>query len=1260
MKMKMIVKKQIITVIALLISTIALGQVVPLSGSGTVENPYIIKNYVEWNSFAESVNGENGFTAYNYEGKYIKLAEDIGSPTELCNIKMVGWFEFAGTWVGHAFAGNFDGNGKTLYVNIQDVEDNIYYAGPFGWVDGAKISNLTVAGQITTTIKGVHAAGIVSCVENNSLRPTYIIGCKSKVTIVSRTESNRGHHGGLVGWLYEGDLFFENCIFEGSMTGYTANCAGFVGEIRDDKLANVSVSYKNCTQAFNSIENDPSSFNTYHYPVSDDFPSTFENAYYTYRLASDNQGDRLAEAGAPSNRISRKYTSHGRTYYVPSAEIEGLRDYIKVYGGLKPYITYYGQELTQVTDYRISISGNTVTITGQNDYAGTFTATNVEIRDNVINNWTIMKEKMAEGTVSFVLQYDIVGPGDDALSVVSNKYAFVDLNGHTINRNMSQYTENGYVIVANRNATLTIVDRGMTKGKISGGKQLGDAGGVFNNWGTLKMYGVHVTGNMVIRKNANAAPWGVGAGVYGNGSMTIIGGSVSGNTADGGGGGIYAGGGDATNTLIKGVVIKNNVSGSKGGGIRVGERANKVTVEDCYITGNKLNGVNTQDGGGIYNEGSTGLTIKDCTITNNDAMHRGGAFFTLKDGVTHFENCLITNNTAVQDGGGGIYIHQGEVYIDGCTITGNISNKVGGVYVTTATGKDAKAGGVLYLQGKTTITDNLGDATKPNVYMELTDDLINISDKLHSESRIGVSRVNKGVLTKGLGGNGSIDNFISDNYQYYWLVKDGDEIALKETLRWSKPDEWGGSVDYSKEKKHLTVQAPFIIDKYVLNGVEQIPDVEDLDLSSPGKIFIEETDSSYGQLIYTGEKSVPVTVIKIIKKTNNNAGWYTISAPVDNPILSSETNLITSKEAPYNFDLLRYDEENCMWRSYNDPISYSTYYPNDKLLNGVGYIYRNYTKLAIEYNGNLVGGSVDVPITVSKYEAGISTVPGWNLIGNPYTHNIYKGKNTAIPNNSETSDYMLGTGFYTLSNEGAWKTRTDNSTVIKPGQGILVNATKAGTLTIINTTKKKSAKERNNDEYIEFTVANSNYEDVAYALFDDGDGLPKINHLNPDIPMIYIHQDDEDYAVATMGDETKAFNLNFKAMTTGQYTLSYKTEGEFNYLHVIDCFTGHDIDMLADEKYSFIASPRDKESRFIVRLQYKPNYSSDDNDIFAYQNGNDVLVSGEGELQVYDAMGRLVMSKRINGAEIVDLNTTGVYILKLIGEETHTQKLVVR
>ena len=48
---------------------------------------------------------------------------------------------------------------------------------------------------------------------------------------------------------------------------------------------------------------------------------------------------------------------------------------------------------------------------------------------------------------------------------------------------------------------------------------------------------------------------------------------------------------------------------------------------------------------------------------------------------------------------------------------------------------------------------------------------------------------------------------------------------------------------------------------------------------------------------------------------------------------------------------------------------------------------------------------------------------------------------------------------------------------------------------------------------------------------------------------------------------------------------------------------------------------------------YSHSFTSVSDDIFAYQNGNDIVVNGVGILQVYDVMGRLVTVKEIHGVE---------------------------
>ena len=366
------------------------------------------------------------------------------------------------------------------------------------------------------------------------------------------------------------------------------------------------------------------------------------------------------------------------------------------------------------------------------------------------------------------------------------------------------------------------------------------------------------------------------------------------------------------------------------------------------------------------------------------------------------------------------------------------------------------------------------------------------------------------------------------------------------------------------------------------------------------------------------------------------ANWYTISSPVNNIAPGLVTNLIQA--TPANYDLYYYDEATTTWFNHK-----AAGHAVANMTNGKGYLYWNTDGDELSFPGELNSSTVEIAVT----KTGTGDLAGFNLIGNPYSHNIYKGDGTAIPNS------ILSAGYYTLSNAGAWTAGTDNTTAIKPGQGILVKATAAGTVTMTNTTANGA---KRNNEFIKFMIANSQYEDVAYALFNDEEGLNKINHRNADIPMLYIPQDGQNYAIATMSDETQSFNLNLRAMTTGQYTLSFKAEGKYDYLHVIDRMTGEDIDMLLDGEYSFIASPSDNDARFIVKLGYNTNNSAE-NDIFAFQNGSDIIVNGEGELQVFDVTGRMVATQHVNGVQTVNVPSQGVFIFKL---NEKTQKIVVR
>ncbi len=400
-----------------------------------------------------------------------------------------------------------------------------------------------------------------------------------------------------------------------------------------------------------------------------------------------------------------------------------------------------------------------------------------------------------------------------------------------------------------------------------------------------------------------------------------------------------------------------------------------------------------------------------------------------------------------------------------------------------------------------------------------------------------------------------------------------------------------------------------------------------------------------GQLI-TSSSYVQATVQKSITGAGTEisaTGWYLVSSPIASADISGETptvsNLITTASG---YDLFRYNEADNSWQNYKvTQTSAFNYFEN-----GRGYLYRNAEYQTVTFTGSI---NTSATYNLSYSNETDNDVKGLNIIGNPLTYNV------DWSNINKTN--VIDGGYYTLGTDGSWNAQTSGS--IAPMQGVLVKANGADPSVTFSTTAKNAKETDANNDYIKFVVSNSQYEDVTYALFDKGEGLNKINHRNAEIPMLYIPQDSENYAIATMGDDTQMFGLSFKAKTMGKYTLSYKTKGEFSYLHVIDRLTGEDVDMLLDREYSFIGSPADADDRFIVKLSYDANGVENGSDIFAYQNGTDIIVKGEGELQVFDLMGRHIMNTNVNGTMTISTSTlnTGVYVMRLNGK---VQKIVVR
>ena len=1304
----MLTRGLILTLLAIFTNTFLMAQSRYSEGNGTAANPYQISNISEWNAFANAVS--NGT---DYSEMFFKLTADITINVYNDSDTVVKSDKIAGYWNSDKnykpFSGTFDGNGHTLTFNVGLKKGayipgangkNSYPSAPFRVIDGATIKNLHVVGKIVSTRK--FNSGFVGFAYSKKYndRDNIINNCTSSIVIDcsnifydGESDQTRKYDCSSGGFVCENKknsdgnvdskLKLTNCIFDGSINkGSNPKPNRVAGVVGYNGNTSVNITYTDCVMAgtidFSSVV------------------STFSRqGHITYSgncLFCANYGDVPASnctqaSTEEPDEVHRKYTVSETDYYVPVTVSPELRD--MEYNSTDPMpviVSYYGDTLVKDTDYTIFIEkennsneyvevsaitgpeGNyRVTITGiGNGFEGSKVYVFSLISE--AKKWykvrKLVKDAPSGGTIN--LPNDFIGTASDTVIEIK-KNLTINLNGHKIDRNLVESQNNGQVLRIYSGYTVTINGPGVITGGFnkalnnnSGQDPNNDAGGIYN-MGNLTLNNVTVENNMCKKADdnpGNDAATARGGGIYtGQGSsFTMTGGKVKDNIAKGGGGGVYCY--QPTSFRMTNVEISNNDSESKGGGLRIRTKDSDTaylincTVKKCRATETDL--TRSSDGGGIYmQEGKLymeGCTIGGAIFNPSDTIPEGnqsafaGAGFYQGGGITYAKNCTVSYNSAYTEHdkmyGGGICLRAGKYTMDGGTITANHSYRDGGGVFIYQGAKFNVLGNIMINDNFRTRKGAIPEDTSNNAYLD-GNAAINIVGPLDPEARIHITGHGiGGVYTTGWKEYASLDNFVTDGK--YQLMNEWDTTLTEIKFvpyDWYQEGAWDATTvphETPTASSYVKINRAFELLKGQIGYADSIEFVT-------GRLILRDG----AQLVcYNQATDTPIEALieKSIKKVDgDDYGWYTITAPIDNVLIKDEwehsTNLITSSK----YDLLRYDEPTHFWDSYSDGSGpFSNNFKNTE--KGRGYLYRNEKNVNLNFQGNIDLGGVSVNVTAKG-----GKLTGFNLIGNPYTHNIFKGEGAAIPNGD-----LLQTGFYTLTREGVWQVKNDNVDTIHVCQGILVKAVKDGTINMVNTIAGgPSSKSKKNS--VMFTVANSKYEDVAYALLDNGYGLDKIEHINDKAPMVYIRQNYKDYAIATIGDK-KLFNLCFKAKTTGRYTLKVKPDGEFKYLHIVDCLTDEDIDMLKKNEYTFFASTADDENRFVVLLG--ENAVSDD---FAYQNGDDLIVYGEGELQIFDVAGRMVSRQFVSGLDIVRKpSKTGVYVLRLVGKEIKTQKIVVR
>jgi hypothetical protein len=363
---------------------------------------------------------------------------------------------------------------------------------------------------------------------------------------------------------------------------------------------------------------------------------------------------------------------------------------------------------------------------------------------------------------------------------------------------------------------------------------------------------------------------------------------------------------------------------------------------------------------------------------------------------------------------------------------------------------------------------------------------------------------------------------------------------------------------------------------------------------------------------------------------NSTGGYYLIASPVtvDPATVEGMTE--------GNFDLYYFDQaEDNEWQNYKDNDETGHF----NLVPGKGYLYAHKTDVTLTFTGTPYNGE---SIILSKTDGNGIDWPGWNLVGNPYGVMAY-----------------LDRDFYTMNEAGDEIVAATNNSV-QVMEGVFVIANFDGEELTFSTEAPAASGEK-----IVVNVSNTNGTllDRAMIRFGEGGQLPKFQ-INENSTKLYINEGEEEFAVVRCINESST-PVSFRAAENGTYTLSINTENvEMEYLHLIDNFTGADIDLLATPSYTFESNTTDNVDRFAVVYTATTSVNENNAKPFAFFNGSEWVIMNEGNatMQVVDVTGRVISTETLNGNATINLiQVPGVYMIRLVnGNDVKVQKVVVK
>jgi hypothetical protein len=217
---------------------------------------------------------------------------------------------------------------------------------------------------------------------------------------------------------------------------------------------------------------------------------------------------------------------------------------------------------------------------------------------------------------------------------------------------------------------------------ITGNTDLNQGAGIYVDvaFGSSVFVGASMTMTKTVVSNNSALANGVtasGGGISnaGNGTMTIVQSTISGNFSGGYGGG-FSDENNAGSLIVQDSLFLNNTAILFGGAIQEG--GSSTTITNTEFKGNSTGGT----GGALFANGAT-LTVQSSTFANNRSVGNGGAI-EIEAASSTITDTTITGNRALNNvsaNGGGIdAVNIGSLALLNDTINGNFANYGGGVF----------------------------------------------------------------------------------------------------------------------------------------------------------------------------------------------------------------------------------------------------------------------------------------------------------------------------------------------------------------------------------------------------------------------------------------------------------------------------------------------------------------------------------------------------------------------------------------------------